>query len=178
MAAVCVTARSSCEHEPIRHMETWRDVYDLWRSPGKEFIGVSDSTMGFHLGEILDVAKPRTLIIDRPLHEVQISSSALGVAIHSNILKILRDRIAPFWCHPLVAVVSYNDLKNSDIVAACLRHLMPGLLVDIDLIDKMQDQNIQVDFWSYARDFSAREKDFPKLFGQDVVNAINAIGKM
>ena len=127
MAEVCTTARSTCEHEPIRHMTTWRDVYALWRGAGPDFIGVSDSSMGFHLGEILDVARPRTLIIDRPIHEVQGSSAAKGFPVTSHLLKILKDRIDPFRAHPLVAVVHYDDMKSSDVIARCLEHLMPGL---------------------------------------------------
>lgn len=169
-AEAAKTSRSSCVHEPIKYLTHWRDVYGIWRAPGRgEFTGISDSSLGFHLGEILDVAAPRTLIVHRPVEEVEYSLRKQGFAVDTNYCTILEKRLEQFWHHPLVQNVSFPSLGEVECVIQCLQHLMPGVRFDLDRLDQLVDTNIQADLLEARKSAAERVADLPALLGEDVI---------
>jgi hypothetical protein len=173
MAAVCSTEKSICAHEPLKEMTRWQDVFSYWSDGKLPFTGVSDSAFGLHLGEILDKAAPRTLIIWRSIPEVEESLVRQGFQITNDYCDILARRLEPFREHPLVASVGFNKLKDPDVVVACLNHLMPGISIDMDRLDRMMDEVIQVDPYEVMISAVARSSDIRALLGGDVIDEMH-----
>jgi hypothetical protein len=172
LSVVATGKNSVCHHEPIKAMKTWRDVYTLWSGNEVEYIGVSDSSMGFHLGEILDRAQPRTLIVWRPVNEVEASLRRQGFPVTSDYCALLERRMNAFRGHPLVASVEFSALSDPDVVALCLRHLMPEAWIDINRIDDLMNKVIQVDPYETMASAAKRIDDLPSLLGEDVISEI------
>lgn len=169
MAAVTTGERSICHHEPLNQMKHWRDVYDLWGRQEREYVGISDSCLGFHLGEILDVEGPRTLIINRPIPDVEASLIAAGLPITTNYCELLSDFIRPFRSHPLVMNVTFEALSSIQVVLTCLEHLMPDLEPDEERVAELMDVNIQVDARAAMIDAISHPVDLSALLGQAVL---------
>lgn len=169
MASLAASDQSTCVHEPLKHMAHWRDIFALWNDGKTEFTGVSDSAMGFHLGEILDRAAPRTLIIWRAVPDVEQSLVRQGFQITSDYCDVLSRRMDVFRGHPLVASVGFDSLRDPEVVAGCLQHLMPGAPLDMDRIDDMMDVVIQVDPYEIMASAQARAGDIHNLLGEDVI---------
>lgn len=171
-AEVCETPKSRCFHEPIKYLNHWRDIYGIWSENSPYYIGISDSSLGFHLGEILDIAAPRTLIIYRPVEDVENSLRKKGFPVSTNYCSLLEERLETFQDHPLVLTVPFCSLKSVDCVVNCLYHLMPGNRIDFNRLDQLMDVNIQVDTDEVIRTAFQRRGDFTSLLGEDVIQAL------
>jgi hypothetical protein len=174
MAAATTGSQSICHHEPIQHMKRWQDVYELWGKREREFVGVSDSSMGFHLGEILDNAAPRTVIVHRRLEDVEESLVRQGFPISTNYCDVLRSFIEPFRSHRLVMNVEFDHLSIPAVVIVCLEHLLPGVRIDPDWVDEMISTNIQSDARAAAVSSMKRIDDIPSLLGPMALMALRA----
>jgi len=147
LAAVATTQPGAiCHHEPSAAWGHWTPVFDLWEQSKYLYTGVSDSVMGFHLGEVFE-AYPDVpvLIVERDIDEVQVSLSNLGGLAATNYCALLQSALEPFRCHQNVARVDYDALGDSDVVALCLRHLLPNAAIDVGKIETLQHFNVQTD---------------------------------
>lgn len=153
-------------------MKHWRDVYALWGDREREYVGISDSCLGFHLGEILDVEAPRTLIINRSIPDVEASLAAAGLPITTNYCELLDEFIRPFRSHPLVMNVNFEALSSVRVVLTCLEHLMPNLEPDEERVSELMDVNIQVDARAAMIDAIAHPVDLSALLGQAVLTGL------
>lgn len=174
MAIAATNAQSICWHEPISRLSRWEDVASIWKSDAYEYTGVSDSSMGLHLPEILSASCPRTLIIERPLNDVLRSLEAARVTGARRYCEVLSKRLAAIEPNELVMRVKYDALADSHVVARCLRWLMPGLGVDMNKLEELKKMNVQADMDAVWRMVEGRRPDLPALFGQDVWDELNS----
>lgn len=173
LAAVANTIPDAiCYHEPVLEAEGWRESLAVWRSNRCEFVGISDSGLGFHLAEIIETFQPRILIVDRRAHEVEASGAAVGLASVPGFFPLLIERMAPFRCHHLVKVVPFAGLSSVAVVRSCLWHLMPGASIDCDKIGLMQHLNVQTNMNRMRRIIDERRNDLPAMLGADVLAAL------
>jgi hypothetical protein len=142
MAEVATFGRAVCFHEPMARLERWSEIFALWGAQsGACFVGIADHGLGFFLPEIMRRAAPRTLIIERPIEEVEASLDLIGVPGSRLFLELLSKALA--YPHPRIGRVPYASLSDSNVVRYCLQWLMPGAPIDIDRIAAMQRENIQ-----------------------------------
>lgn len=171
-AVVNLAPNAICYHEPFLEAETWRESLAVWKSPRYAYIGISDSGLGFHLKPIIAEYAPQILVIDRPAHEVETSGNAIGLETVPGFCRLLTERIAPFRCHPSVKVVPFHALTQTNVVRACLWHLMPGLQFDLDKVALLQNLNVQTDMRRLRRILEARKAELPAMIGVDVLEAL------
>jgi hypothetical protein len=142
MAAAALNDKSTCIHEPLRYADAWEDVFDdVWAQHEVQYVGASDHGLGFHLPAIMARIAPRTLVINRPVEEVNASLARLGLPA-SNICELLAEVLAACH-HPNIMRVRYADLASSDVVMRCLLHLMPEAKLSWSRIRTLQRLNIQ-----------------------------------
>lgn len=144
MAAAATDGRSVCFHEPMATMTRWEEVFDLiWHGRGSmRHVGIADHGLGFHLPAIMDRLGPRTLIIERPIAEVNASVAKLGLP-PSNFCDLLAEYLA--YQHPRIVRVPYAALQDPHEVRDCLQWLMPGAYIDLRRLGRYQILNIQAD---------------------------------
>lgn len=178
-AAVCDAIPGvTCYHEPLREFSRWDDVGAIWdppvRSTGERFIGVSDSSLGLHLGEILAQFRPQTLIVRRPFDDVIASLVEAGFPVSPSILSILQRRLDRFQDNGLVKTVDFKDLDRIDIVYDALQHIVPGAIVDRDKLSRLMGMIITATPELAAAAARRRAPDLSALLGADVVAEIEA----
>lgn len=171
LAAVANTVPGAiCHHEPLERFPTWQASLGLWQSTDHEFAGISDSALGFHLGEILDSHAPRTLIVKRDPQQVLGALDVLGLGgDHRKYCTLLAKRLQQAEGHPLVKVVPFEHLTDHATVRSCLWHLMPAAAIDGDKLTLMQRLNVQASLRHVKASVASRRADIPALLGHDVV---------
>ena len=170
MAKACsVFGVSMCLHEPLRWLDRWEDVFTaIWRPRfALDFVGVSDHGFGFHLPAIMERLAPRTLIIERPIAEVEASWERVSGLPAGNFCTLLAECLA--FDHPQIKRVGYADLDSTDTVLDCMAWLMPGLRVSRKEIDRLQGVNVQADIEGIIKEAVSRRDDLPKLFPADIL---------
>lgn len=167
-----------CYHEPLRELSRWDDVGAIWGDPKAQgFVGVSDSGLGLHLGEILAQFGPRTLIVQRSMGEVIVSLLAAGFGVSAGVLSILQRRLDVHTEHPLVKVVAFRDLDQIDVVLDALEHLMPGAYVDRDRLARLMGMNVQASAHLALEAARRRKVDISDLLGLDVMDELRSLEK-
>lgn len=142
MAAAAQNDKSVCLHEPTRYAAKWTDVFDIaWALKGFQYVGASDHGLGFHLPEIMARTAPRTLIIERPIDEVNASLARLGLPA-SNFCELLME-VLNTCRHPNILRVKYAHLESPEVVGHCLAHLMPDAKQSWERLFCLQRLNIQ-----------------------------------
>lgn len=106
---------SGALHEPERLPLPWEG-------------GVSDHGLSLRLAEILETVQPRTLIIERPIHEVARSLKAyVGNSLDLDLTRLCQGLIAMKAAmdidHPLIKRVAFHDLNDISVVRDCLAWL-------------------------------------------------------
>jgi hypothetical protein len=173
MAAVCnLDPHAICQHEPIQNLKHWHEALSLWAMRGYTYTGISDSSLGFHLLEILDRHAPNTLIILRDREAVELSLEAMGVYA-ANYCRLLHGRIQAALRHPLVMSVGFEELRDPNVVCDALRWLMPGCAVDREKVATMCRFNITVDVDQIMDKAIAANPD--DILGADVANILRAM---
>lgn len=120
---------SICHHEPLTWCENFAAVKSCWDSTNA-YVGVSDSGMAPLLGRILEEVKPRTLIVQRDINEVQASLERafkgynLDTKAGFNFLKQSVVHLQRHANHPLVRLIRAD--AGLDEIHAAYRWLMPG----------------------------------------------------
>lgn len=151
-------------------MQDWREVFDLWRKPSHRWIGVSDSLLSLHLGEIIQVVEPRILIINRPIKDVEDSLEALNLGVKTNLCDIMLQRLGPHRNHPSVREVEFSELSEESSVNTVIAHLMPGSTIDQDKLAEIMHINCQEDM-SRIRELS-QKANLPGAFGQEILSQL------
>lgn len=135
---------SYCIHEPMEDLAHWTDVANIWQSGVADRVGVSDSSLAFRLGWILENVAPRTLIVMRHSPAVEASIERLGWGVRgSELCSVLSRPLYEFRNHPLVREVHYEALDQTDVVLDCLRWLMPDADLDPGRIQRMQRLRVE-----------------------------------
>lgn len=151
LSVAATTQRSICLHEPTAHVSSYSALRDLWRPSFGHYLGFSDSSLSLWLGRILADVKPRTLIVYRKPGEVLTSflnyMQTSGVEINAkdvgDYLGGLQEEIFKYRNHPLVRVLSFEDLNDYDKVLGSLTWLIPGN--EFPDLRALMAMNIQVD---------------------------------
>ncbi len=163
LAAAASADASICWHEPTAWLDRWQGAFDIWRDGTHAHVGISDSGLGFHLPEIIERASPRVLVIERDMAEVEAFGVRQGYP-RTNYLELLKGALA--YDHPLIERVPFAALTNDRVVADRLKHLMPGMVVDMDRIAMLQRLNIQTDLARVNRD--APNANVSAILGADI----------
>ena len=144
MAAYFSMGRTLCYHEPIAELSSLDDLPEFFDAPYYSHVGVADSGLGFHIDWILKHIQPRTLIIDRPLCDVDAALARLGFpkTTQTQLLQRALDRCGD---HPLVRRISYSSLDNPRAMERAFFHLMPGIPFDQVRHEQFCRLNIQAD---------------------------------
>ena len=156
---------ASCVHEPTTRFNRWQDIGAIWNDSTTGHVGVSDSCLGLHLGELLEQYSPRTLIVRRPLNDVAASLRRIGLPITHRALTVLWGRLEPYLDHPLVKVVEFRDMNRRAYES--LAFLMPGADIDPARVERMNGMNIQADVTATVA--TTRGRDLAPILGADVV---------
>ena len=155
-----------CFHEPVTRFENWECCFDIWENTARSHVGIADSGLGFHLERILAEAAPWVLIIRRDIDEVKASLKRLH-PIELNYCELLAEKLDEFASCPGVMSVRFEDLANSETVAECLRHLIPGCSPDEERIRELIRLNVQVDM-NHVWQFAARARP-EAIVGREVL---------
>lgn len=171
MAAAATLEDAICLHEPTRWLDRWDDIFrTVWHQRRDcRFIGIADHGLGFHLPEILRRAAPRTLIIDRPIAEVNASLTRIGLPA-TNFCDLLAEALD--YDHPLIRRVPYADLTDTNTVVSCLEWLMPGASIDHKRTGWLQDSNIQADIDETLRIATTRASEIGKFIPRQVIDRL------
>ena len=122
--AAIIEGFSHCCHEPSLAMDCIDDLMRYYVSRSEPFVGVSDSHLAHRLPAIMEIVRPRTLIVLRDLEEVARSLEARGLSSR-NCMAALHN-IGAVLGNPLVRTIEYEDLSNSGLLAEAFQWLMPG----------------------------------------------------
>ena len=145
LSVLCTTGNAICYHEPSICFDDIADLRDFYDKGTARYIGASDAGLGFFLSWILENIKPRTLIVDRDVDEVNRSLSRIGLK-PKNSMTLLHRELRKFQSHPLVMWVPFFALERKHIVQKIFSHLMPGEDFDETRYEHLSSMNIQVDF--------------------------------
>lgn len=173
MAKACsIYNVSTCLHEPLRWLPRWDDVFTrVWQEQdGIRFVGVSDHGMGFHLPAIMERLAPRTLIVDRPIADVEASWKRVSGLQAGNFCTLLAECLE--FQHPQIMRVGYADLENTSTVIDCMNWLMPGVTISRKRLDRMQRHNIQADIKGILKVAARRRDDLPNLMPADIIERL------
>lgn len=168
LSTAATAERTICFHEPTAWLDRWEDIFDkVWMErASRDYVGIADHGLGFHLPEIIRRAGPRTLIVERPIAEVDASLARMGLP-PSNFCALLHKALA--YQHTLIRRVSYASLQSTSVVVACLRWLAPGARFDAERIMELQAMNVQVDLDAALSNAARRVPDLHKLLPADVL---------
>jgi hypothetical protein len=173
LSAVCnLNQHAICHHEPIQNLKHWHEALSLWEMRGYTYTGISDSSLGFHLPEILRLHSPNTLVILRDREAVEASLEAMGVYA-GNYCRLLHSRIQAALRHPLVMAVGFEELRDPNVVCDALQWLMLGCEVDREKVAAMCRFNITVDVDQIRDKAIAANPD--DILGADVANILRAM---
>lgn len=148
-SVAATTAISICTHEPLKHCRDFDDLRKYWDRPSAQFVGVSDSGCAYQIGRILADIEPRTLLIERPLAEVEASLLRYfeDVAVDRSALHRQLHEIERHLCevrrHHLVKTVRFDALCHPSVIQDCFDWLMPGSYEPFRR--ELMHLNIQVD---------------------------------
>jgi len=135
------------------HMKRIEDIRTIYA----DHDGVSDSGLGFWLDWILREVKPRTVIIERDIQEVEESLMAMGLGLPAtNFCDLLKRKLDEIQDHPLVMRVPFNALGNVRVMQRVWWHLLgPNVAFDEERFEKMNAQRIEVNAEHIAQAFAA-----------------------
>ena len=145
-AVANMSAGVECFHEPCAEMDGWQDIRHIWterdhRDP--QYVGISDSMLGFHLPEILDKYSPQVLIIDRDIDEVHASLARMGIP-QTRYCELLKERLDAIDDRRVVRV-PFHDMRSPRVVMTVLQHLIPYTRIQPGKVFEMMHLNIQED---------------------------------
>jgi hypothetical protein len=136
-------------------MDCIDDLMQFYRSRAEPCVGVSDSHLAHILPTLVEVVRPRTLIVLRDIGEVTQSLEARGLSSRHCIAAL--HNIGAVLGNPLVRTIEYADLSNSSMLAEAFRWLMPDVPVSIAAIEKLQNVSIEADLTANRQIWAANE---------------------
>lgn len=156
-----------CHHEAISypHITSWQQAALLWEREMDGYIGISDSSFGFHLPEIMTRWAPRVLVVQRNWQDVVAACERLGLVNAAGYCEALVPKLLAVQGNPSVRFVEFADLVDDEVVRSCLWWLMPGVSIPMDLIRIYQRFNVQADLAQVMAAVRTKEKHLPALLG-------------
>lgn len=127
--------------------------------------------MGFHLPEILERMPMPVVIVERAMSEVEASIASIGFG-GSNFCALLT--VSLRYEHPSIMRVPFGALSSNQVVAKCLRHLMPDATVNIDRLRMLQRLNVQTDLRRVRQAAQRRAGDISAILGPEVAARLTA----
>lgn len=140
LAVLCSGDTTICLHDPIGQMSALEDLDILWQPGSYQYKGIADPGLGFFASKILERYAPRTLVIERPIKDVENAIAAMGLP-RTNYCDLLGAELAKVRNHPLVMRVPFASLDSKRVVSKIFWHLMPGMTFHeerYDLLAKMR----------------------------------------
>lgn len=131
LSVAATTGMSICHHEPGDG--ELQSVEEIWgQEVSAAYVGIADAGAGLHLAQILETWAPRTLIVERPVHEVCASATAFvgdRVALDPERMRsaLVRLKAALSIDSPLIMRVPFAALNSEAVVRDCLGWLIPGV---------------------------------------------------
>lgn len=144
-------ARSLCHHEPTPDTDSFESLQALWAPAFGNMVGISDSALTLQLERIIEVIKPRVLLVERPIEDVIASfrkylagtPHLVDAAVGRDYLETLQREIDRFRDHPLVRTITFDQLASYQTVRGLLEWLVPG--EEFPDLPALMHMNIQVD---------------------------------
>lgn len=168
MAAYLSSLNSTCYHEPLKMMCSYRDLGGIFRK-GE---GVSDSGASMLLGSILKEFYVPTLIIERDIQAVHTSLIKLGIDMLSS-LEAMQLNLSRYWGHPLVKKVAFDDLNNPTIMQSILNHLGIDASNYYNKLNVYRDLNVTIDMGVIER-WSIVNAEGQKLIYNEMVEEVRS----
>lgn len=144
LSVLLTTDRSICFHEPSPRLNDISELEGVFASQFYDYAGASDSGLGFFIERILEEFAPRTVVIERPLAEVEESLAQFGLPA-SNYCELLKEKLEAAFAHPLVMRVPFAALDDWRWVQQLYWHLMPGLNFDETRFHELAKMRIETD---------------------------------
>lgn len=136
-----MAAFMECDHEPRFNLESREDIAEYFSKNQ----GCSDHGLGFWAKYIVEDLKVRTVIIDRPIDEVEASLETLGLDFpKNNYCDVLLDKLSEVREHPLVMCVPFKALNEIRVMQKVFWHLRPGVAFDEERFNLMKNIIIEV----------------------------------
>jgi hypothetical protein len=162
MSVFMSTGNSICYHESSSRLNSIEELKGIYQSSIYKFVGISDSGLGFFMDWILEHIEPRTVIIDRPISEVNQSLEKLGLP-RSNFTELLHDELERFHTHPLVMWVPFEALNVKRVVQKAFWHLMPGEAFDEQRYETLAKMIIETDNDKTKQEYLARHTQIERF---------------
>lgn len=149
MSAFLSTENSICQHEPTAFMNSVDDIVKFYKAWPHKFVGASDSGMGMWIDWVLGIIKPKTLIIERSLTDVEQSLEDMKLPVPAtNYCDLLLGKLLTVKNHPLVLWVPFDALNEQRVMQKIWWHLLPGEPFDEQRYRRMCNLNITVNLSS------------------------------
>lgn len=136
-----------CRHEP--ELNDVADLPNMLESTHYRFMGIADSGLGFDLGRILEDFQIPTVIVARPLEEVENSLDKLrayfNIPKKADLCLALQAELIKWEKHPLVMTVPYRAMNDVRTMQRAFWHLRMGEPFDEERFKMFSALNIQVD---------------------------------
>lgn len=165
--SVLMTGKDSfCYHEPLSDCaDSFDEILELWGKGKCAYTGMADHLLGFRLGEILEVVRPRTLVVERALDDVCASLARFDIPAQPFCDQLVR-AMAPHLDHPLVRVVAYEALDDATMIVECMRWLCPDVGIDALRLQQMMAMNIQADMGKVKQAAFRRQAIFQRFMAE------------
>ena len=150
LSAFLTTGTSIVYHEPLGRLGNLDEIADLYRSNFYKFVGVSDTGIGLFLDWMMEHVRPRTVILDRPIEEIESELGKIGLA-RTNYLELLHDSLMKHRSNPEVLVVPYEATHNKRGAEKIYWHLCPGEAFDEVRFAEFLRYRIEIDIVSNAK---------------------------
>ena len=165
MSAFLSTGETLCLHEPCCLISQIDQLPAVLDTTFYKHMGFADSGLGFHIEWILENLKPRTLIIERDVAEVEESFRKAGlVANNFYYCDLLAQTLLEFRDHPLVKWVHFNSLGHKRVMQDIYWWLMPGMAFDEARYEQFSSFNIEVNLERTIERAYKSEKNLESLF--------------
>lgn len=144
LSVLMTTGNSICFHEPSRDFESLDDMEGKFKSESHQYVGISDSGLGFLIGGIVKRFNPRILIVERPIQEVEDSLNFIGLPA-TNYCELLKAELDAVHDMPTIMRVPFELLKDKNVIQRIFWHLTPGMPFDEERYNALTWMNIQTD---------------------------------
>jgi hypothetical protein len=138
------SGESICQYETISDLDTVDDLRGIWERDTHRYAGAADCALAWFLPWIMGNIAPRTLIVDRPVVEVDAALDRMGFARTDYCMQQM-EQLRKYRQHPLVRWIGYDELDDEQAMRAATEHLTPGAHFDVDRFNLLKRMHIEVD---------------------------------
>lgn len=173
MSVLLSNGGTLCHYETISGLTRIEDLHKIYDVETHRYVGVSDCALGWFLPWIMENIGPKTLIIERPVAEVNDGMEKLGFA-RTNYCDLEIERLREFKEHPLVRWVMYKELDNEFTMQRIFSHLIPGEPFDVERYKLLQKMKIETDIDATMETVRLRKKNMDFVL-RDVIPLIKPV---